>query len=489
MSILDTIINTLVAYQWWIAAAALVAIVAVIFRPSSQTVKKPVAVATPANKTDGIPGDIRIGPKAAVALWPLLTLLVACGIVGILFTFDRVVAWYFEIPAMMNIWFAAAFVVAAAYTFGQRESETLKVPETAALPLTFIGSSTFFGRGLLLTEGVFAWWGSRLLFAPWDLTGRKGIEDFVVKAMIGGAERWFFSTIAMPLKIWNSGHEKGVERISVNSKNGVELDVTLTLDIIFRTIGAALASGNLVLTIAERARTTLRTAAGFFTALDIAVVKDLLQKLVMGETIVTCFLTKEVRNFTPGSIVRDLGGEPQLKVVVRKIKDDGTLESQDEAVERTAIEFNYFLKKNGISEKMAEAIKDEGGNIIVEERRVTDPLAPILARVGAQLLSAAVGIVKLPPEVINIAKAMEIQAGEKHVQISSAEAAKDAARILRPDRDEAADGRHFDRVVLAKVMDPGYKGTAARFIHLSGSSGPGNLNTAAAILAAGKEKD
>ncbi len=51
MSILDTIINTLVVYQWWIAAAALVAIVAVIFWPRKNQKLAPAHSTSTASST------------------------------------------------------------------------------------------------------------------------------------------------------------------------------------------------------------------------------------------------------------------------------------------------------------------------------------------------------------------------------------------------------------------------------------------------------
>lgn len=486
------IVRNLVTIATLVGFGLIIAAFLVKKKTPSSSVAKPTGTtppeSTPESKDQPPAGrDIRIGPKRAVALWPIVTLIASAIMVVLLWLVVLLLAWLIGVPTSMNSWMALGILVLALAAFGRREPVTLKVPETGAQPMTFIGSSTIFGRTPLLTEGLFAWWGSRLLIAPWDLTGRKGIEDFVIKGMVNGVERWFFSTIAMPLKIWNSGHEKNVELIAVNSKNGVELKVTLTLELLFVKIGAALRNGNLALTIAERARTTIRTAAGYFTALDIAVVKDLLRQLVMGETIVTCFLTKEVRNFPLGSIVRDLGGEPQLMVVERRPLGDGTRESQEEAVIRTAIEFKEWLRKNGLSTPMVNAIKDEGGNIVVEVRHISDPLAPILERIGAQLLAAAVGIVDLPQAVKDAAAAVETQAAEAEVQTSGALAAKAAARILRPDPDEVADGRHFDRVVLAQVLDPGNKSKNARFIHLSGNTG-GNAG-AAAILAAANEKD
>jgi hypothetical protein len=178
MSILDTIINTLVVYQWWIAAAALVAIVAVIFWPTKKPATASVAPTAETPETDDawwpkrvwkfmtrpfhrfwairdkktglIPEGFFLGPVSAHFWFAAVILLISLGITLLMallvvplkpdIFLRPLVFWTIVLgPAvMMNL---------VAWTFTERRT----VPNNHVLPLKVLGRII----NVLLTNGEY----------------------------------------------------------------------------------------------------------------------------------------------------------------------------------------------------------------------------------------------------------------------------------------------------------------------------------------------
>lgn len=306
-----------------------------------------------------------------------------------------------------------------------------RVPEVHAAMLTFLG----FRIRVYITEGHYGWIGRRLFL------GKSS-----TKAVPGTDENGFIYLGEIPVQIWNSADEVDKQKATLTCVARDSSSITTTLVIILQLFDPYLwlSSQDPLTDIAERARAAFRTSISFFVGTDVASVKSVLGQLMSGRVIITAFLQKTVGTEISRSLLENRSGVHQYIV---KRED----ESVDDAKRRFVDKINANAAE--FDPSYLKAVRDSAGNIVAEDRSITETLDEVADAVGAKYLRASVGNIMLSDIVRDKANEAASEVFQRDAQVASATAIKAARLKLKPTKAEKEDPNYQDAAMVAAAQD------------------------------------
>ena len=417
-----------------------------------------------------------VGPVTMLVMrWPL-SLLAAILAVGL--PYLLIVALSTSI-SLSNSWQIFGILVLLLTAILGLPDGKLLVPVNTVAPMTFFGTLKRF----YLHEGDYNWWLAKFFFRRSMVIHR----NFTTRVKDNEAgkpqmEDGYYKITRVPFVLWNNPVSR-VSTIDAISKSGSKLQAEFLITLESDDPYLVLRGDNPGLEIAERARSGFRTAISYFTSMDVALMKDVISLLIEGTTIVVAFTTKSINGLSPGSVVRDTGGEPQYrKVEIKFLETEQRDETTDEATKRTIHEYTTFLETHlTTTMKGAVSKKPVGKDRVwaIETREVATSLNEILNIYRLRLVSASVGTVILDKQLTEAAVTAEKQDFEGSVQVRSAKATAAALKQLQPSAEDRRDPTYADRLAVAAAGDPGATNTS--FARVSSSGNP--FVEAAAVVA------
>jgi hypothetical protein len=352
-----------------------------------------------------------IGPKrVALLLRPLLSLLG-----GIVYTSPFVLMDVLVGTHVLDGTFVSILAVLLALFVWLSEDETLAVPNEHAAIVKFFGARI----RVYLTEGDYAWRGNKIFFSVSN-TPIPGLAELENQNQVF-AKLGLIHLGEIPIKIWNSAEEEQKTLLSNVARDSSTVFTTLTIVVRILNPRKWMNSSDPVLDIAERARGSFRTALSFFTGVDIAGIKTVLVKLMMGETIVTSFLRKQVGTNPALSMVESGGGEYLYHVLEK---------GEDLVVAKENFATRLKDENDGADQDMYEVVLSKDGTPIVESRSVEAHMADVMSAVGAVLERASVGDINLSAPVAEKANQAASEPFQQMAQVASARATKAGREIL-----------------------------------------------------------
>lgn len=357
---------------------------------------------------------------------------------------------------LIDFWLWLALTALFGYWVGKGEKDVESVPEGRIAMVSWFGIPLRVYR----QTGEYAWTGKNF---------RLGRIKTVKEPMTDG--QGFFWTDAVQVNIWNVYESVAAKRtnlLEAVTKSGSEIKANLLLMLKMRDPMLWIRKTDPMMDIGERARMSFRTAVSFFTGKDVVSVKNLLTEMMSGHVVLTCFIKEQVGTLAKHSLIRDNGGDPMYESI--RINAG---ESEDN--ERR--EFLEKLKSQADKTLLAK-VGTEAGEPLVEKREISESLEEVLHACGITLERASVGFIGLPDEVVKAANQADAQPYQLATQRASAQAAKEARDLLRPEQADIDDPTFADRQAFAAASDPDSR---VEVIHVSG--GGDGLGKAAAIVA------
>lgn len=360
---------------------------------------------------------------------------------------------------LIDFWLWLALVALVAFIVGYGEKKTEVVPEGKMAMVSWFGIPLRVYR----QTGEYAWTGEKFRF------GRVKVLKEPMTDKDG-----FFYTDVVQTNIWNvyeSDPKKRSNVLVAVTKTSSEIRANLLLMFRMRDPMLWVKKIDPMMDIGERARMSFRTVVSFFTGKDIVSVKNLLTEMMSGNVVLTCFMKDPFETLVRYSLIRDRGGDPMYESV-----------RPDEKLESEIGRFQERLQKEA-NRKMLQVIEKVDDNYLVEQREVSESLHEVLHACGVTLERASVGYISLPDEVTRSANQADAQPYQLATQIASAQAAKAARDLLRPEEVDRNDPTFADRQAFAASSDPDSR---IEVIHVSGGGNGGDglgIKQAAAVLA------
>lgn len=342
-----------------------------------------------------------------VLVRPVLSLAISAVVVLLLCILDRALG-----TNLIDFMIAGLLVLFFAFVVGTSEGETPEV-----VPAAHAAMVTWFGMRLHIyrTEGNYYWTGKKLLLGRYTLEPNATAE-----IPVGVDKAGFINLGEIQISIWNQSDTKDKILMELVASDSTTIQATLVIVIRLLDPMAWTTSENPLLDIAERARSTFRTAASFFTGVDNAAIKSVLGTLMSGKTIIASFIPKVVGSDAPGSIVKDKSGTHMYEVLKHS--------SQHELDDAVAA-FKVRLGKES-NEVMLKAITNADGSYAVKVRTIEEAIEEVVETVGASLIRASVGTVILPEKVRASAEQAASEAKQREGQVASARAFAEAKNIM-----------------------------------------------------------
>jgi hypothetical protein len=366
---------------------------------------------------------------------------------------------------LIDFWLGAGLVLLIAYLVGMGEKEMEVVPEGGMAMVTWFGTQFRIYR----LTGEYRWTGKnfrlgRTMSVKEPMTDKKG----------------FFFTDVVQVNIWDVYQADASKRSNVLNaltKTGGEIRANLLIMITMRDPMLWITKTDPMMDIGERSRMSFRTAVSFFTGKDVVSVKNLLTELMSGYVVLTCFLKKGVDTLAKHSLIRNSGGDPMYESV-----------RPGEDIDKERAKFIKAVMANADQEMKVELhYNQEPGKEnepLVDTREISESLEAVLHACGVTLTRASVGFIGLPEEVVKAANQADAQPYQLKTQRASAQAAKIARDLLRPEEEDRNDPTFADRQAYAAASDPD---SNVQVIHVSGGSAgsdPLGIKAAAAIQVA-----
>lgn len=313
--------------------------------------------------------------------------------------------------------------------------------EPFKIPAYYTGILTFFGFPIKtkLSAGDYTWIGQRFFFGR--ITGQ--IPGMSPNDFPPAADGLVY-TGEYVIPIWNQPDREVREIVLTNvAADSSEVSANLTNVIRVRNPLTWIGSSDPVFDIAERSRSSFRTAVSMFTGVDCVSAKTLLSKLMQGSTIVTCFTTKQVGTLPAGSIIRDRSG----KHLYIEVERDGDV---SDGIRR--FRAGMLPLADG---KMLQAVEKKEEEVFIQPRSINDYLSVVVEGVGAELLRVSVSDMSLSKEVGDQANKAAGEVFQRSAQIQSAETTKEAQRILARPAVEGQNDSVLDKVLAASQDNDG----------------------------------
>jgi len=344
---------------------------------------------------------------------------------------------------VLSLGTSSALALAFAFWFGEKDKvpegeEPLSVPESYALMVTFFGAR----YKIYLTEGDYPWIGRRLLLGR----SKRVVEP---ATDLNG----FIFLGELQIVIWDQGSDKKKNpTLSVVARDSSTIFANLLISIKLFDPMEWLNSTDPLLGIAERARSTFRTAAEFFVGKDNPSLKNVLRDLMVGKTFVGSFLQKQIGLAPQGSVVQDVAGVALFEIV--KPSSDSSVASANIAAAEKSLTERY---KN-ISPASETAIKGRDGKTHFEDRSIDESLLEVIESAGATLLRVSIGDVTLSEKFAEEANKAASEVLQRAGQLASAATVKESRKILAPTAEEvAAPGYEMATIIAAAQDNKGVK--------------------------------
>lgn len=300
---------------------------------------------------------------------------------------------FFGIVACMTLFFA------------QADETDLRVPAAHAAMLTLWGMRF----RLYLKEGDYSWSGQSLGFGRSNAVRTEGTDD-----------NGFINIEPFPINIWNKSDERGKLQLESHAKNSSKVFTTLTVIMVITDPMLWINSNDPALDFSDKARDALRTAIGYFTDIDCAVIKNIFWKMMIGESVLTTFLPRDIIDYAKWSIIRSNGGTPLYT----------TFPSDADSAEVEKITNDFLILLNEQADpKMLEACSKDG-KVKLEIKTIESIFSDVYLRLGVVLKSASVGIIELSDVVTTEANKAASEGFQRSAQTASANATAEGVRIL-----------------------------------------------------------
>lgn len=365
----------------------------------------------------------RVGIYLNVFQWNIFV-RTSVGIVGgFLVTFALLLLDALIGSEVMNFWITMAAFFIGFLFFVQSEPDDEVVPEAHGAMITFWSHRFRVYR----REGTYSWTGKFI-----------GIKHSTTIHTEGTDKNGFIKLKPFPISIWNQLDQKGRVQLEINTRDSSTITATLTLIGQLNDPYLWLDSADPVTDLAEQTRTAFRTAAGFFTGVDCALIKNVLITLMGGNHVQTVFLPKNIDGYPKGSVIRNHAGSPMLGTDQEESKDHFA----DQAL------------KEGDEDMLKACLSDKAGGegkLFVERLSVEDAFTDVMERLGYRLIKAAVGNIDLSVEVTIEANKAASEVFQRAGQIASAKATAEGIEIFG----KAAEGQ--SELVTAIVASKDYK--------------------------------
>ncbi len=365
----------------------------------------------------------RIGIYLNVFQWNLFVRPLAGIAGGFLVTFALLLLDALMGSEVMNLWISMAAFFIGFLFFIQSEPNDEVVPEAHGAMITFWGHRFRIYR----KEGTYSWTGKFI-----------GIKHSTTIHTEGTDKNGFIKLKPFPISIWNQLDQKGKVQLEINTRDSSTITATLTLIGQLNDPYLWLDSADPVTDLAEQTRTAFRTATGFFTGVDCALIKNVLVTLMGGDHVQTVFLPKNIDGYQKGSVLRNHAGSPILGT--------NQEESKDHFAQRALEEGDEEMLKACLSDKTGGK-----GKLFVERLSVEDAFIDVMKRLGFRLIKAAVGNIDLSSEVTVEANKAASEVFQRAGQIASAKATAEGLEIFG----KAAAGQ--SELVTAIVASKDYK--------------------------------
>gem|GEM_PF-5517376 len=303
-----------------------------------------------------------------------------------------------------NFWWCLTYFIPGFLLFTWKDNDET-VPEAHAAMITFLGRRYRRYRG----EGDYPWTG-KLFFLGRSTTVKDEGTD----------KDGYIKIEPFQIKIWNRNDDKST-RIVAQARNNANVATTLTLSIKLWDPMLWLNNEDPVLSLAERARESFRSAIRFFTDSDCAGLKNRLGRLMEGAKLLACIMPKENANNRPFSILHDDGGRMLADMVPY-----GT----SEANLGTAIaDYRTQAERRGAHEEVQQ-IKKDGDDLVVEEFEVEEALVELAHALGSEITDAAVGDLQLSEPVQEASNKASAEIEQREGELKNAATfAQSAAKI------------------------------------------------------------
>ncbi len=343
------------------------------------------------------------------------------------------------------------------YFIHETEDDKLKVPPTkyGAL-LLWLGMPLpkFFRlQGAYLKTGNFNWTGKRLGFSfsrrvsgPWTTTP----ED--------SEPAGFLKKGHVQFEVWDNRDAKvgSDERriITVPCKNDADISGSLTLNTILYNGTMMLNSDRAAVDLGEKARQELRELGGRFVDTDIPKLHAVLKDILVGRTIVTCFIGKAIPGHKDGAMVRDDSGEVMFKLVKKTDSKKKFVKAVSEASKKLTLR----IIKEGNEDMMKAAIRkprnpNEEAEINLKTITIKDPIGNVLNKIGVYLEGVRFSDIKYSDPVTAAANAASAEQGEYASQLASSVTQKEVRRNLLPSKKEAKNPLTELTTIIAAAQD------------------------------------
>ena len=317
----------------------------------------------------------------------------------------------------------------------------IALPDTnpkEVVPVEYAACMTIFGMPFRLyrTTGRYGWTGK------WILLSRTN----VVMPPFTDSDGFIFLG-GVPIQIWNNAQSRDDIALSSIAKDGSTIVINLQITTLLRDPLCWILNQDSILILAERTRAAARASIKFFTGRDVAEIKSVLNSLMIGDVIYTCFLQETVEEHKKGSIIVDRADAP----IFVKLS-----EHEDETKAKAALQKAI---KEGASDAMIKAVDDGNGKPFIEKRSVEETMKAALDRVGAEIYDASVGDVSFSEEVetqANLAAGEEFQA---LARLASAKSTAEAQAVLAEAQKGELAPDDMSRLIAAAQDNPNIKVT------------------------------
>lgn len=419
--------------------------------------------------------NIRINPIQMYIIWAVV-LLVVSGIVTFLFVG---LSWFFELELFSSVSVLILWVVVlVALAFPMQDTTAwLTVPPNYAGVVTFLGMLTPFW----LSEGEYPPINSTILFGIY-----QGPVKGLPPAPNGEAGLVYVGNLAFPVYDDPNTETKSTT-VSNNSKDKLVVTTQFTFTIQIVNPRKWIRSDDAPLMLGDRARGALRDAVAFLPALDAVAMKSVFATLLMGDTILTSFIRKQVGKHPEGSVILNKQGQQLYVRVPRDTPLQPALSRFVTQLEREAqpkmlqaINSNIVVSSTqpslGNEVTTEEVVSPSNLHLEISVLSIEKHIPEILEMIGSIAINVSVADFGLPKRISEEAEKAATEVMQREGQLQSAETQRLVREKLAVKEGEDTEAGRIAQLLAASQDNPNVRVNAVVV------PGGDKLSRAAAVL-------
>lgn len=336
-----------------------------------------------------------------------------------------------------------AWILLWLYGFFFEPKPPEKVPEARMWAVV-----TFRGLPLRIVRltGDYGWQGTAIgLGRTTKAVGLKKSEDGkVIREGEFVDANGFVRAGIIQFEVWDKADSKAANTIiNAPAKNRADIKTSLTLIMRVKNPLPLLAAEDPEQDIGDRARQEFRELTGWFVDTDLSALQEGAGEVLMGATLITCFLPNSLPGYKKGGMIRDTGDQVMFEIIPK---------GEEHRTQEIIKTFKERIEENAQPDMKVEVTKN--GEIRVRQVRVKKPISDLLHELGIVLERVTIGDVIFAPDVSAAANQASAQTDQHATQLASARTNKAARQELLPTEDELKSPGWKDAMYLAAAQDP-----------------------------------